>query len=160
MKKLFLIALVCTTCLTVHAQPGEIISSENISAQKLKEIFENAYMDVSKVDPNGKFIAVKESTSLNVYIDIDSKKRYVTYSLTTKCDESFSECEVLSLINKLNSEVLMISPSYNPTKNTFLLKYDYWIVGGVTSRSIVKTKNQFFAAVKLAFQKDTQKIMK
>ncbi|MEO1052403.1 MAG: hypothetical protein AAFX87_17360 [Bacteroidota bacterium] len=159
MKKLLIVIQLCFWSVMMNAQAQDIISSENLTAQKLKEIFESAYADVAAVDPNGKYIAVKESAGLKVYMDIDAKKRYITYSISFKCDERFSECEILALVNQLSTQVLMISPSYMREKRNLLIKYDYWVDAGVTSKSIVKTEKQFMEAVKLAFKKDIQKIL-
>ena len=157
--KSLLLILFLIPVVNVFAQKNEIINPENISAKKLKEIFENAYVTVSEEDPEGKFIKIKDGYDV-VYMDISKDKKYITYSVVWICDPKYSERDKLDLVNLIAEKAILLSPNYSRDKDDILMKYDLYIEGGVTAKNIVLTEKKFVLALKLALDIDTRKVIK
>lgn len=136
----------------------DVIDVNNVTPQIIATAFENAYMSVNKELSTGNAVVIDDI--LKIYLDLDPNKKYLTYSVTFGFQDGVSEAKKLELVNKLNAEVLMIAPRYSASKNNIWVKYDYWIEGGVTPKSLILCEKQFVSALKLMLQKDTEKIVK
>jgi hypothetical protein len=82
----------------------QLISKQEVSPQKLSGIFKNAYVEVLSVQET--YLKVKDV--FTSFIDIDSKKRYISISGNYRIEPNTSKLQILELINKINREVIMV----------------------------------------------------
>lgn len=139
---------------SVKAQ--KMYTAEDVNSDLLKNIFENAYMDV--LESQESFIKVKDI--FTAYIDIDAQGRYISISSTYPLSDSTTEKDALELMNLLNKEIIQIKSYYSESTNNISYIYYFWIEGGFTDRSLVSAFKLYNQAIKLSISKDTKKLIK
>lgn len=130
--------------------------AEDLSASFLKETFENALVTV--VETKDDYIKTKDT--FDFYVDIDSQKRFVSFSGTFLLVDGTSKQKALELVDKFNQEIIMVKSYYNPTSNSISVYYYFWTEGGFTKQSMLKSYKMMSLAVNLMLNKDEEKIMK
>ena len=133
-----------------------IISKSNVTKDVLFSLFKNAYFNIEH-DPKGGMLI---TDTFKIYLDIDKGNRFITFSVYWPIVESFSLQDKYQLINKLNTEILLVSPYIMATGKTIIVKYDLWIEGGVTAENIIQTERIFLDCLKTVLKRDVQKIIK
>ena len=104
------------------------------------------------------YIKVKET--FEIYIDIDSKKRFLYMNISYPLVAEATPSKVYQLMNKLNREIILMKCYYNPEKNTVNYAYDFWIESGFTNRTFINAIKMFSSALSLSLDKDTDKLIK
>tara|TARA_R110002012_G_scaffold275325_2_gene461896 strand:+ start:1962 stop:2435 length:474 start_codon:yes stop_codon:yes gene_type:complete len=146
------IALLLLATSFSFAQNG-LQDGEAVSASKLKTLFEDAYIDV--LDTQDTFIKVKDSKT--VYVDVDSKKRFISFNSVYNLQKGVSDKEILELFNKVNKDVIMLKCYYSKEGNTVSFFYYYWIDGGYSNKTVINAFKLFQVGIDLALTKDEKK---
>lgn len=159
MKKLMMLPkILVALCFFVgtlsHAQT--VVKPEEVTPAFLKETFENAAINVLEVKDT--YIKVKDV--FDIYLDIDPSKRFVSFSGSYPLVDGTSPAKALELMNKLNTDVIMIKSYYYPTSNTISCYYYFWIEGGFTRQNMLKAFKMMNPAINLILQKDVDKLIK
>jgi hypothetical protein len=136
--------------------PNDIVSKDNITIDLLKKIFENAFYDIKETSKT--YIEIKDTYS--VYIDLDESGRYLTFSVNWPINENFSVQDKFNLLNKVSKEVLLVTPYFNDTGSSLIVKSTAWIEGGTTVKNVILTEKLFVKALNLILDKDVNKIIK
>ena len=131
------------------ATAQKLVTAAEVTPAFLKETFDNAYIEVLEV-----------KDTYNIYLDIDSNKRYVTLSSVYNLVDGAPKRDVLELINKLNAEVALIKTYYSESTNTITYYYYFWTDGGFTQKSLVNSMRLYKTALDLTLEKDTGKLIK
>ena len=132
---------------------NELMSGDAITSEKLKTLFDNAYIDV--LETKDTYVKIKDSKTL--YIDIDSKKRFISINASYTLQKGANEKDILELFNRINKEVLMIKCYHNKEANTVSFYYYYWIDGGYSNKTIISAVKLFQVGIDLALIKDEKK---
>ncbi|MDT8411687.1 MAG: hypothetical protein RQ875_04425 [Vicingaceae bacterium] len=153
-KLTLMLVLFFLTGSVVNAQ--KLISADEVTPSFLKETFENAFIEVLEVKET--YVKVKDVYS--VFLDIDSKKRFITLSGVYQVVDGAKKHEVYELMNKINTEVALIKIFYNEKTNTVSYYYYFYTEGGFTQKSLVYALKLYKDAITLSLQKDTAKLIK
>ena len=138
------------------ATAQKLVTAAEVTPAFLKETFDNTYIEVLEV----KDTYIKIKNTYNIYLDIDSNKRYVTLSSVYNLVDGAPKRDVLELINKLNAEVALIKTYYSESTNTITYYYYFWTDGGFTQKSLVNSMRLYKTALDLTLEKDTGKLIK
>ena len=151
-KILMLLLVFCATI--VNAQT--IVKSEEVTPAFLKETMENAAITV--IETKDTYVKVKDV--FDIYLDIDPSKRFISFSGSYPLVDGTSSAKALELMNKLNTDVIMVKSYYYPSSNTISCYYYFWIEGGFTKQNFLKAFKMMNPAINLILQKDVDKIIK
>src|SRR6187402_2086384 len=115
MKKLFFYPTVLLLLLLsngINAQT--VVNADQLSGNFLKETFENALVTVLETKDD----YIKTKDTFDFYVDIDSQKRFVSFSGTFLLVDGTSKQKALELVDKFNQEIIMVKSYYNPSSNS------------------------------------------
>ena len=132
----------------------EFIYPEGISADALKALFEEAYMEVS-VDTDGDLI-VKDN--YRCYLRPDADGRLISiYAIFGAAPEA-ADPDKLAYINRVNDQVKLIRASVSANGKFF---FDYYlsVEGGISKRSIVMSVRRFFSCLGSALREDSENVV-
>jgi hypothetical protein len=132
----------------------EFIYPEGINADALKQLFEEAYMEVS-VDTDGDLI-VKDN--YRCYLRPDPDGRLISiYAIFGAAPEALPP-DKLAYINRVNDQVKMIRASVSANGKFF---FDYYlsVEGGISKRAIVMSVRRFFSCLGSALREDTGNVV-
>ena len=132
----------------------EFIYPEGISADSLKKLFEEAYMEVS-VDTDGDLI-VKDN--YRCYLRPDPDGRLISIYAIFGANAAAAEPDKLAYINKVNDQVKLIRASVS-SNGKFFFDYYLSIEGGIPKRSVVLAVRRFFSCLTSAFREDTADVV-
>ena len=138
------------------ATAQKLVTAAEVTPALLKETCDNAYIEIIEV----KDTYIKIKNTYNVYLDIDSSKRFVTFSSVYNLVEGASKKDALELVNKLNAEVALIKTYYSESTNTITYFYYFWTEGGFTQKSLISSLRLYKTALDLTLEKDTGKLIK
>lgn len=138
------------------SQAQTVVKPEEVTPAFLKETFENAAISITEVKDT--YIKVKDV--FDIYLDIDPSKRFVSFSGSYPLVEGTSAAKAMELMNKLNTDVIMVKSYYYPTSNTISCYYYFWIEGGFTKQNMLKAFKMMNPAINLILQKDVDRIIK
>lgn len=122
----------------------------------LKQTFDDALVEVLEV----KDTYLKTKDVFDFYVDIDPTKRFVSFSGNFLLVEGASPAKVLELVNRFNTEIIMVKSYYNPAVNAVTVYYYFWTEGGFTKTSLLKSYKMMRLAINLMLEKDVNKLMK
>lgn len=138
----------------------EIVSSENLSLQLLKDLFTSAYLKVDSIDAN--FIRVTEE-DLWVRVNVDEQgKRFIHFTVAFPLDKQKTHAQRLEFINRVNATLIFIRAElFSPKDSDEFAAFDYhlWVEGGVTKHNIISTLREFARAINFAASQDTEGIL-
>lgn len=131
----------------------EFIYPEGISAAALKQLFEEAYMEVS-VDTDGDVI-VKDN--YRCYLRPDPDGRLVSIYAIFGAAEA-EGADKLAYVNRVNDQVKMIRASVSANGKFF---FDYYlsVEGGISKRAVVMAVRRFFSCLGSALREDTGNVV-
>lgn len=138
------------------ATAQKLVTAAEVTPSLLKETCDNAYIEILEV----KDTYIKIKNTYNVYLDIDSSKRFITFSSVYNLVDGAPKRDVLELINKLNAEVALIKTYYSESTNTITYFYYFWTEGGFTQKSLISSLRLYKTALDLTLEKDTGKLIK
>ncbi|MEQ9286160.1 MAG: YbjN domain-containing protein [Cyclobacteriaceae bacterium] len=157
MKKILTICMLLFMGNIALAQADKIIDHSTLTTQGLKEIFENAYLQV--LSTNDDFILVKDTYSLYVTL-YDANKRYIEFVIFNNFKDGVSQMNKYEFANRINKELIEVTAYCDNEKNQAVFKYDLWIEGNVTAGDIVKAFKAFQNTLTASVLKDTNHILK
>ena len=117
---------------------NEQITSDNLSAELLKSVFDAAFMDAT-LDEDGE-IVVKEAVNVRVRVNMEQKDRIRFLSVFGFKDDS-SPLARLECVNRINSEYILICASVQ--EDLLLFRYDLWVQGGIEKKALVMALKRF-----------------
>ena len=126
------------------------IDNTTLNAQKVAEIFKNAYIEVLEV--NSSYLKVKDK--YETFVDLDSQNRYISISGNYALQPNLTKMEILEFINKLNTEVALVKSYYGENNNSINYVAYLWIEKGFTDATLIKTLKSYNLALDLILQKD------
>ena len=138
------------------ASAQKLIMPNDVSPALLKGFCEDAAIKVDEAKDT--YIKVKET--FEIYIDIDSKKRFLYMNISYPCVDGTTAEKAYALMNKLNRKIILMKCYYNPEKNTINYAYDFWIESGFSNRTFINAVKMFSSALSLSLEEDTDKIIK
>jgi hypothetical protein len=132
----------------------EFIYPEGINADSLKQLFEEAYMEVS-VDTDGDLI-VKDN--YRCYLRPDPDGRLISIYAIFGAAAEAAPPDKLVYINRVNDQVKMIRASVSANGKFF---FDYYlsIEGGISKRAVVMSVRRFFSCLGSALREDTGNVV-
>jgi hypothetical protein len=132
----------------------EFIYPEGISAEALKALFEEAYMEVT-VDTDGDLI-VKDN--YRCYLRPDQDGRLISIYAIFGAAPDALEADKLAYINRVNDQVKLIRASVSANGKFF---FDYYlsVEGGISKRSVVMTVRRFFSCLGSALREDAGNVV-
>ena len=132
----------------------EFIYPEGINQDALKQLFEEAYMEVS-VDTDGDLI-VKDN--YRCYLRPDPDGRLISIYAIFGANSSAAQADKLAYINRVNDQVKLIRASVSANGKFF---FDYYlsVEGGISKRSIVLSVRRFFSCLASALREDTANVV-
>ena len=129
--------------------PEDLITPENLSKDLLQELFQQAYLDVSR-DEDGDLV-VRDEYRCFVFPDAD--KRYIHFmSLFRGGAEATLEAK-LAYVNRVNDEVVIVRACVTDAGG---ICFDYYVPvhGGITRAAVALMLRRFFATVRTALARD------
>jgi hypothetical protein len=132
----------------------EFIYPEGISAEALKALFEEAYMEAS-IDTDGDLI-VKDN--YRCYLRPDADGRLISIYAIFGAAPDAAQADKLAYINRVNDQVKLIRASVSANGKFF---FDYYlsVEGGVSKRSVVLTVRRFFSCLGSALREDSGNVV-
>jgi hypothetical protein len=134
--------------------PDDFIYPEGISADALKKLFEEAYMEVS-VDTDGDVI-VKDN--YKCYLRPDPDGRLISFYAIFGAADGAADPDKLAYINRVNDQVKLIRASVS-ANGKFFFDYYFSVEGGVSKRAIVMSVRRFFSCLGSALREDTANVV-
>ncbi len=153
-KKLTFLIVFCAFTSSISFSQ-KLITKEEISTNKIAEIFKNAYVEVLSVQDS--YLKVKDV--FTAFIDIDADKRFISISGNYSFQPNTPKNQILELINKINREVIMVKCYYKESNNSINYVYYYWVEGGFTDTSLIKAYKLYNTALRLSLKKDSNQII-
>lgn len=114
-----------------------------ISTSELKDLYENAYMDVSE---NGQHLIVQEQ-GVKAITGISAGSDVLSMFAVFNVDVSISKQEVFNVINRINADRVLLR-AYLTDDDGIALQADINLKGGVSERNIIFTTKLFFTVVR------------
>ena len=109
----------------------EIISKENLSAQKVADIFSSAFFNVVKDDSD---YYVQDNYKIWFSVD-EQQNRFIKIETGIIKNDRASELQILQAVNQMNLEYLMITTSY--TGKSVKFQYYLWVEGGTATADLI-----------------------
>ncbi len=132
----------------------EFIYPEGINQDALKQLFEEAYMEVS-VDTDGDLI-VKDN--YRCYLRPDPDGRLISIYAIFGANPSAAQADKLAYINRVNDQVKLVRASVS-SNGKFFFDYYLSVEGGISKRSIVLSTRRFFSCLASALREDTANVV-
>jgi len=134
--------------------PDEFIYPEAITADALKLLFEEAYMEVA-VDNDGDLI-VKDN--YRCYLRPDADGRLISIYAIFGASDGAVEADKLAYINRVNDQVKLIRASVS-SNGKFFFDYYLTVEGGISKRTIVMSVRRFFSCLGSALREDSGNVV-
>jgi hypothetical protein len=134
--------------------PDDLILPEAVSTDSLRELFEQAYMEVS-VDSDGELV-VKEDYLC--YLRPDQDGRLILVYAVFGAAKGAQDADKLAFVNYVNDQIKLIRASISASGR---FTFDYYIPvdGGVSRRSLVLAVRRFLSCLRQAIAADTGNVM-
>ncbi len=128
----------------------ELIQTDDVSAEALKQLFEDAYMEVS-LDSDGD-VRIKDGYTCFLKPDTD-KRLVVLYAIFGAKPEAELAAK-LEYANRVNDQVKVVRTSVMADGRFY---FDYYIPveGGITKKAIVLATRRFLGTLESAMRQDT-----
>ncbi len=132
----------------------ELMQPDGVNAEALKQVFEDAYMNVS-VDTDGDLVV---QDNYRCYLRPDPDGRLVAIYAIFGANPSATDAGKLAYVNRVNDEVKLIRASVSKNGKFF---FDYYLVaeGGITKKAVVLAVRRFFSCLGSAIQQDTDNVV-
>ena len=115
----------------------ELITTDNISQELLKSVFDAAFMDPT-VDGDGD-ILIKDD--VKVYVRLGDKKDRIRFICQFGFTEDSSPLARLQCVNLINTEYIMARA--HVTDTTLIFNYDLLVSGGLSKKALVMALKRF-----------------
>jgi hypothetical protein len=118
--------------------PDDLITSDNLSPELLKAVFDAAFME-AKLDDDGEII-VQDAVKVRLKVNQERKDRIRFVSLFGFKSDS-SQLARLQCANQINAEYIMVCASAE--EDLLFFRYDLMVAGGVTKKALVMAVKRF-----------------
>lgn len=118
--------------------PDDLITSDNLSPELLKAVFDAAFME-AKLDDKGELI-VEDAVKVRLIVNQERKDRIRFISLFGFKSDS-SQLARLQCANLINAEYIMVCASAE--EDLLFFRYDLMVAGGVTKKALVMAVKRF-----------------
>jgi hypothetical protein len=118
--------------------PDDLITSDNLSPELLKAVFDAAFMEAKLTDDGT--ILVADAINVRVIVNKERKDRIRLISVFAFKNDS-SQLARLQCANQINAEYIMVCASAE--KNLLFFRYDLMVTGGVTKKALVMAVKRF-----------------
>jgi hypothetical protein len=132
----------------------EFIYPEAITADALKLLFEEAYMEVT-IDSDGDLI-VKDN--YRCYLRPDADGRLISIYAIFGASDGAAAADKLAYINRVNDQVKLIRASVS-SNGKFFFDYYLTVEGGISKRTIVMSVRRFFSCLGSALREDAGNVV-
>lgn len=132
------------------------LSKDDVSVQKIKTFFDNAFIS-SAIDKDNDLVI--RANGLKTFIRLDKKKMQIRYFSVWGLKSRVSEFKKLKFVNNLNNKLILVRFSMlRPT--TLLCEFSIQYEGGVIPYNIINSYRTFASVVKgAALQHDPEDII-
>ena len=121
----------------------ELVTPDNVSAETLRDIYDQAYMDVTLDEEHG-LIRIREELTARAHLS-ESRERVQLLAVYGLKDEA-QRIDRLELVNRINENYVLIRAGIDDDGD---LWFDYYILvkGGLTKKAIVQATRAFLMLV-------------
>lgn len=118
--------------------PDDLITSDNVSPDLIKAVFDAAFMD-ARLDDDGE-VVVQDAVKVRMRVNEERKDR-IRFLTAFKFTSDSSGLARLECANQINAEYIMVCAS---AEGDFLFfRYDLLVMGGVTKKALVMAVKRF-----------------
>ena len=136
--------------------PQDLITSDNLSKEFLKSIFDEALMETS-FDTEGE-LQVREHLHCLV-LPSDSKDR-IRLLAVFAFEPQVSQLKRLEFVNQVNSEFIMIRATVGTQHDTLFFDHDILVTEGITKKALVLATKRFLSIPGEAIQEFGKDLVK
>ena len=131
---------------------SDMIGEADIAA-RLKEVFQTPFLDTT-VDEDGD-IYVSDGLGFPIWVRLEPNNTFVKFFTYMKFDDVEKSAEVLSAVNDLNHNLVVVRFSLNPDQEAVVVDTDYFLnyKGGLLQANLVNAAKRFAATSEFGFQK-------
>ena len=116
----------------------DLITSENLTPELLKAMFDAAFME-AKLDDDGEVI-VHDEVRVRVKVNMDRKDR-IRFLTAFGFKSGSQPLARLQCVNQINAEYIMVCASAE--EDLLFFRYDLMVAGGVTKKAVVMAVKRF-----------------
>ncbi|MEO3742187.1 YbjN domain-containing protein [Plantactinospora sp. B5E13] len=132
----------------------EILTPENVSTERLRQIFDQAYLETS-IDEDGD---LEVTDGISCWVRASSDGRRIQLMTLIRVDQASSMESRLQLANRINDEMAVLRAAATG-HDGFCFDHYLGVVGGLPVRNLVMSTRDFLQAVRAAFQFDEAGIL-
>jgi hypothetical protein len=121
-----------------HLASPDLVTPESVSKAFLKELFDDALMDVS-IDSDGDLVVQED---VRCYVLLSENKDRIRLLTLFGVDENADRLKCLECINAINDEYLLVK-AYITSEKTLVFEYDIYLKGGVTRKYLALAVKRF-----------------
>lgn len=133
----------------------QIVQPEDITIEFLEELFDAAYMRVSRKDDG-----VLLTEDFKVYVEPQGEGKRLSLTVLFGLRESAPLEERFDFVNRINDSLIVVRAYVTGTaRDALVLDYYVSVEGGVTARSLVYAVKTFQQLVKAALNKDENNLL-
>ncbi len=125
----------------------KLISSENLSTQVIKSLFDNAFIDTG-FDKEDLFIKERWRT----WVYVDKGNRYFSLNLYFTANQSAKMADRIEYATRINDEFILVKVI--PEQNVITFRTYVWVEGGVTPKNIIHVYKAFIMVIEQALEED------
>lgn len=127
--------------------------AEGDVAASLKEVFQTPFLDTS-IEEDGD-IYVSGGLAFPIWIKVDQERFSIKFFTYMKLDDVLKSAEVLSAVNDLNHELVVVRFSLNPKQEAVIVDGDHFINfrGGLSTKTLAASAQKFASTFKFGFDK-------
>lgn len=126
----------------------ELITNQNVSIEKLKEMFDSAFLETA-IDKEGDLVL---QGNYKCFVEVPESKRFVRFASYIIASENASDEAKAAYANRINKELIVVR-AYAIEK-LFVFDQHIWLEGGVTPKNIVLGYKFFDKVVPEALRMD------
>lgn len=126
------------------ADPGDLLSEEDVNLQAIRTFFEAAFIK-AEFDKDGDLKIMDEG--MRTFVKVDKDKKLISYFTAWNMKASVPEIKKLQLVNEFNDGLIFARFSM-PNSTTLWCDYQLLYDGGVTPYAIVSNYKLFSKVVK------------
>ncbi|ABB57106.1 YbjN domain-containing protein [Synechococcus elongatus] len=122
---------------------NDLITSENVSKDLLKAIYDAAFMETAWDDDGD--LKINEDIGCSVFISDNQEK--ITFLRVFRFEEGVSRADRLEFVNRINDKYSFVRAMLT-TYDTLAFDHDLFIKGGISKKNLVLA-TRFFLSIPL-----------
>lgn len=128
----------------------QLITSDEVSIELLKKLFEDAYFETS-IDKDGDLMI---KGRYRCYVELPDSRRFIRFYAIFKPSDQASHSALINYANRINMELIVLR-MYATEKSIGFDQY-VWLEGGVTKKNVVMAFKIFNDLVQDAINRDKE----